>query len=283
MVHILFTSICCRNGQWGYATTALTTEGSNNTACVGLVSSYETPAQIAAQAAARAHAAAEAAKRHRTDMIAGIVIGVGIPLLALHVAVWWCWRRRKAFRNGIWDGQDAAARAWDVSSPTMTAVPSTKGSYRHVKMDSQDTGVTVVAGSPANVPDNSGGNENEHTGSRPLAESPPPQNMSAPPTGRPRRNRKARDASRVPSGSSSDLTPQLPALTFSQLSIPALQGLSPSSPPDWSRSALSLMGPIVLDPDAQPQFIIQHRDGGVVQEFPPPYRDRSGEAPEEAA
>ena len=30
-----------------------------------------------------------------------------------------------------------------------------------------------------------------------------------------------------------------------------------------------------IDPDAEPDIIIQHRDGGVVQELPPPYLDRS--------
>lgn len=30
-----------------------------------------------------------------------------------------------------------------------------------------------------------------------------------------------------------------------------------------------------IDPDAQPDIIIQHRDGGIVQELPPPYLDRS--------
>lgn len=278
----MLAAVVDAEGQWGYATQVVNTAGNANTTCVGLVSSFDTTAEIAAQAAARAHAAAEAAKRRRTDIIVGVVVGVCGLLIIAGAAAWWWWRRGKAREDGTWDHQDTLARAWDAQDSTVAEVPRAR-EYRRVKTFSQDMPPMTSTGSPAYTPllTQPVDAANEHTGSSPIPQSSPP---ATPPPDRSRRRRKGQEAPRYTTNASSSSawsessrglspTPQLPPLTFSQpLSVPALQASSPQMSTQRSRSFM--LSPSILDPDVQPDIIIQHRDGGIVHELPPPYLDR---------
>lgn len=276
-----------RNGQWGFATSVVRTSGSSNTDCVGLVSSSQTQAQIASEAAARAHAAALAAKHRRTRIIAGVVIGVVLSVL-IGSAAWWCWRRKKAMASGIWDGQDTTARAWDghdttprtrdVEIPSMGEFVATRNASRHVKLASTDSvtasgRLPLLSATPDIEQPQSGSSARAAVDSTPSTASPDysPQSMPL------RQNRKADIPHR---SSDSSNTPQLPPLHFPQLAVPALGVASPHPGVDRSHSSLNL-GLSLMDPDVQPDIIIQHRDGGVVHELPPPYLDRYGPGPAE--
>ncbi|KAI0942404.1 hypothetical protein AcW1_003046 [Taiwanofungus camphoratus] len=283
----LLAAVVDANGQWGFATSVVRTSGSSNTDCVGLVSSSQTQAQIASEAAARAHAAALAAKHRRTRIIAGVVIGVVLSVL-IGSAAWWCWRRKKAMASGIWDGQDTTARAWDghdttprtrdVEIPSMGEFVATRNASRHVKLASTDSvtasgRLPLLSATPDIEQPQSGSSARAAVDSTPSAASPDysPQSMPL------RQNRKADIPHR---SSDSSNTPQLPLLHFPQLAVPALGVASPHPGVDRSHSSLNL-GLSLIDPDVQPDIIIQHRDGGVVHELPPPYLDRYGPGPAE--
>ncbi|KZT01644.1 uncharacterized protein LAESUDRAFT_752523 [Laetiporus sulphureus 93-53] len=253
----LLAAVVDANGQWGYATSTINTVGSTNNDCVGLISTSQTQAQIAAEAAARERAAEEAAKRRREDTIIGVVIGVGGALILMLTGAWLYRRRQLAIARGIWDGQDTRATGW-VPDPDMG--PPSVRSYKHVKNYSTDsattatTSILLLSRTPPY--------EEQQAENRVLERSPTtpalPLPLASPNS---RRNRKQQEAS----SSTSDAfgAPQLPNLAFSQLSMPMLR-----SPQGQTYTSLEMS-----DSDAQPDIIIQHRDGGVVQELPPPYKD----------
>ncbi|KAJ3523914.1 hypothetical protein NM688_g8648 [Phlebia brevispora] len=108
----LMASVVDANGQWGVSSNITKTAGSTDVDCVGLVSSSQTSAEIAQEAADRARAAQAANRRRRNGLIAGLVVGLGVPILLVAFAAVWLYRRQRRPENeqGIWDNQDITPR-----------------------------------------------------------------------------------------------------------------------------------------------------------------------------
>ncbi|CCM00033.1 uncharacterized protein FIBRA_02059 [Fibroporia radiculosa] len=272
----ILAAVVDANDRWGYATSIVNTVGSSNNDCVGLRSSASTSAQIAAQAAASAKAAAEAAERHRRDLIIGIVLGVGLPCIIMALGAWWWRRRRRSLPTGIWDDQDTMARSWVVPNQDPAEVPQRKEPYRYLKSNSAASSMTMAARGPSNIPvlslPGADGYRHVRTSSTPHV-SPPASPPSSPDPPSKRRRNRADPLS--PNSTAPSAMPQLPPLLFSELRVPALDHRQPRVALERSYSTLNISG-LAFDSDAEPDIIIQHRDGGVVQELPPPYLDRSG-------
>lgn len=61
-------------------------------------------------------------------------------------------------------------------------------------------------------------------------------------------------------------------------------GIHPHATLPTDENSTPIRGPLAveaqpLDPDTEPDIIIQHRDGGVAQDLPPPYLDQSQTSP----
>lgn len=291
----LMASVVDASGQWGVSSLTVHTQGKNDTSCIGRVSSSKTTAQIAAEKAAREAAAKAAAARHRRNLIIEIVLGTTIPILLIAIAAAAYWRRRKLLNDrdrGIWDGQDTIARAFNppvvvsaedhtnemrevgsIGSPSVSdsklspyGTSNNQSSLPLLQSDpltptSADAGWTSLSSRPSYS--SAGAVSSSRTGDS---------------AARTRKALEARMESARQRGNPSHQTsnPSLRSLPSPQRNHP---GLPPGALPPLTPGGLSPGGVSVvpLDPDVQPDIIIQHRDGGgstVVQELPPPYADR---------
>lgn len=291
-----------RTGKWGVSSNAVHTQGSTNSTCVGLVTSSKTSAEIAAEEAAREAAAKADAARRRKNLILGIVLGITIPILVIAIAAAAWWRRRKLLSDrdrGIWDGQDTIARSFNP--PVVIGVEDHLNEMREVGSigspsvsDSKLSpyGSTNVHSSlPLLHSDPLTPTTQEGGGSTTLSSRPSLSSASAlasvggtssrngePTQAQTRKALEARTESARQRGKPSHQTsnPSLRSLPNApQRNYP---GLPPGALPPLTPGGLSPRGMTLspLDPDVQPDIIIQHRDGGsgVVQELPPPYADR---------
>ena len=93
-----------------------------------------------------------------------------------------------------------------------------------------------------------------------------PASASSDPTARYRKALEASSRGHLLSTTSSSSSPTASSL-----------GLPPSPRRGGSNLNAQPLVSAPLDVDIQPDIIIQHRDGGIVQELPPPYADRSGQ------
>lgn len=293
----LMASVVDATGRWGASTSTVRTQGSSIVDCIGLVTSSKTSQEIQAEAVARAAAAEAARKRHKTQVVIGAVLGVTLPLLCIGVAyLVWRWRKKRQedINRGIWDGQDTTIRAWELPArpahpdddmrqmgalPTPWTPTENKSSYTTNTSWGSQSGITAPL-----LPGNYGTHQSSDS-SGSVADGRIGLSLSQSSTG--------------PSGSSGFSGPQhlsqpsttqdgmlsarqrkmLEARTGSSLSSPARSGvnlpaLPPGAQPPIPQGAQAYAA--ALDPDVRPDIIIQHRDGGIVHELPPPYVDRGG-------
>jgi hypothetical protein len=231
--------------------------GSSNVDCIGRASTSKTTAQIAQEAQDRKIASEQEKSGHK-DLVIGISVAAGvIGVIALSVGLWWFMRRRAQQGRGIWDNNhDYLPRAWHLprntdsdtqqghitAHPSLTSKLSGKTAYSHLEDSYTDASLETVH--IYRVPSQTQvWSSISVLGSNSQPPTPPAQ-MTA-------RERKMLEA-----------TTRLP---------PAV-GASSSS-----HSAQSPFVDESLNPDVQPDIIIQHRDGGagIVHELPPPYASRT--------
>lgn len=266
-----------RTGQWGISSNTVYTTGSANTTCVGLVSSTKTQAQIQQEAQARAQTAAEASRQHTLRLILGLTLGLGIPaVLSLALLLYFHYRPRKNphEQGGIWDDQDAAPRPWRLPSGDDTEMREVDAASQYVSTPQSHKSGYVGPDSPSATPlmqvtplppvyfereIAQAGTSTSAASAASGTATGSSGSQSTPTTSAPdsARTRKYREALRDPQHGARP-----------KLASPRPVRMNPLPPP--------LLG-AGLDPDTQPDIIIQHRDGGsgIVQELPPPYADRS--------
>ncbi len=277
-------------GQWGISSNTIHTAGSSDVSCVGLVSSSKTSAQIKQEAADRAHAEAEQEHRKRVKLVVGLVVGLGVPILVGLAAIAWLYSRRKShIERGLWDNQDVTPRAWHppdaegdavgmrevdaAGSAAVTPGLKTPGSANYSPSNTPLMEVTPI---PPIYFDREidqahhvrGESNTTSSDASPSSTKPSPTSLTESSPARRRKMAEAQGHLYTSSGSSS-----------AQGSVPSLIG---APRPMNSRRMNTLPPPLLgtaLDPDVQPDIIIQHRDGGVnagvVHELPPPYADRT--------
>ncbi|GJE93630.1 hypothetical protein PsYK624_097900 [Phanerochaete sordida] len=267
----LMASVVDASGQWGVSSSTIHTKGSTDVDCVGLVSSSKTTAEIQQESQAAVQAASDAAHQHTIHLILGLVLGLGIPaILGLALLLYFRYRPRKTANDqrGIWDDQDAQPRPWhasgeqtemrEVDAASQYASTPRTGKSGYAPDSPSATPFMQVTPIPPVYFDRELEATASGSGSRSSQGQSTPA-MSVTESGRARKHREALQDRPQSAGSSS-------------------RGPQPASPRPIRMGTLPppLLG-AALDPEDQPDIIIQHRDGGsgVVQELPPPYVDRS--------
>ncbi|THH32654.1 hypothetical protein EUX98_g1511 [Antrodiella citrinella] len=286
--NLLMANVVDATGQWGVSTNVVPTSGSANVECVGEVSSSKTQQQIQQQAIDQAAAAAAAARHRRNMRIVAIVLGVCIPILLILLALAFWWRRRRIrltdHDRGVWDGQDVTARVWELPSSGGEMVQVIGGSG--VSQGLLDHKRSISNPDPS-APDTPGSIPMRALSTAAYADYSPGWDGAASP------GQSSSSASQSQPEATRTTGPS--TLTARQRKALEAQGFTPSSssthlppgalPPGMSgqRSPPRIMQPAdTLDREVGPDIIIQHRDagaGGVVQELPPPYRNRHSVVP----
>lgn len=277
-----------RSGKFGKTTTLVNTVGSTNVDCTGLVSKAGNSTQISAAASAAAAADKISRSKHRKTVIAAVCATVGGLIIITGVILFVLWWRRK--HRGIQDGQDTLPRVFKedtIDSPESFALSPSSSSHKQQMLEATpgslaDGSLPIVAsrtlmpppgivqsGSNAHDPSSqqhaqaSSSNPNSPNHGGP-ASSPGSSSPTAPisPLVFDTNGRHAKTRARSRSARSTDgSVRRAGSANASSHPIPPL----PNRP--------FTAGSQPLDPDTEPDIIIQHRDGGIVQELPPPYLD----------
>jgi len=261
----LIAAINDANGQYANGTGMVSTQGSSNVDCIGLVSVSGNSTQMAQEAAQEA-AAAAAATSKRNHIIIGVVVGVFALVFLLVASLWFMARKRR--RDGrIPVGQDTRPRMFEVEeSIPVSSFPFIQPDSRHSSHKTLMTG-SPRAAHPSDPQEASSSNSTSAGGISP-AHSQDPTNTSPYYTSQFPMNAAAASPDRS--------SPRRKNKAYMRAARSVGEALSPASPASGVRSQPpNSPGHEPLDTEIEPDIIIQHRDGGVVQELPPPYADRS--------
>ncbi|KAI0340989.1 hypothetical protein BDW22DRAFT_373449 [Trametopsis cervina] len=257
----LMASVLDADGHWGVSSPTILPYGSSDVDCVGLVSSSKTSAEIAQEAADAAKAKAQADQHRR--IVIGVCVAVAIvAVIALSFGLWWYMKRKSDRENGIWDQSELTPRAWHPPEDTYPYMQEGGYTSGQPSLGAKITGATsyhAVGESTASVPpvyfdhNSQQWYMSSQAGTASSSVPPPSPSPDIPMSARERKEREALQARRQAA--------EGPARRPSAFSIADI-GQSSSTP---------------LDPDVQPDIIVQHRDGGagIVHELPPPYADRT--------
>lgn len=248
-------------GQWATGVPIVNTTGSENYDCVGLVSANGIASELAEEARVRRASTAS----RRTAIIAGVTVPLTVLLIGIGLGFWW-YRRRQEETKGAEPtdlepftyqekklplipgdpGQDSLtgylgqSKADLASQASTLALTSTRGARprSYVAVPSSRSNSPSIP-SPSGTTSTSGLSSQEGTRERRTAAS----FCTFPPS------RKAAEAAQKPvvAGSSNRGSED----------IPFPPGIEP------------------VIPAGGEEIVIQHRDGGLVRELPPPYADRS--------
>jgi hypothetical protein len=266
----ILAAVTDASGQWGNSTVLVNTVGSSDYTCTGLVSKAGNSSQIPFY-----YTAPSDTKRRIIGVAVGVSLGsiaviVGTVLVVLYM------RRQSRRERGIEDGQDTLPRVFgNLGGTDYAADPfpaqSNTSSLANKRMMSQ-----LMIGSPGST--SSGPNSTSATSPSGIvrynhsrhSSSSIDRPLPAVPLHSPRPN--SRD-----SASTSPLSPSATRhYTKAAEAQARLTGGAEDVQPQAERSgAASNHRPFSRDGNIGADIIIQHRDGGVVQELPPPYLDRS--------
>ncbi|KAJ7075992.1 hypothetical protein B0H15DRAFT_865053 [Mycena belliarum] len=269
----LLAAVSDLNGNWATGIPIVTTKGSTNTECIGLVSSSGSAAKIKADAQI---AAAASKSSKKTAVIAGVVVTIVVLLLLAAGAVFFYMRRRKVqeitprqFEAGsqpeIEDngGQILSINAFiSPGSPTQPRSPKSPGGSSFPQPASP---FQSVPGSSRRGPRSiASSGMSVRNSERPAFTSFPAASI--------RRSAKEIEAGLATSNSmhsefshdtGSDISSR-PLVERSQSAYVFAQGSSGYRGPARSAS----MGA------TESEIIYQHQDAGMLRELPPPYADR---------
>lgn len=250
----LTVSCSYSTGQWGTGTPFLSTTGSSNYSCVGLVTTTGNSSSV------NQHPSPPGPTNH-APIIAGVIVSVLAILMILLLAVFLDRRRKRlmkqqqaepAFIPEAWSPPDTGMHPDALSSVPL--LPGVGGMARPSSKQSRSFGSRqdFSSASPEFAMSEFSTTRPSGALSTPESQEPSPRvsgvSSTAPAaTGVLSKAQRIRAARAEASGSNS--------------AAQSSTGLPPGLPTGWQ---------------VEPDIIIQHRDGGVVQEIPPPYTDRSG-------
>ena len=209
----------------------------------------------------------------------GIAVGVtigGIAVIAGVVAFVLCKRKQSRRARGIEDGQDTLPRVFGTLSGNDSATEpfvaqSNSSTLANKRMMSQ---LVIGTGSTSSGPVSTAATSpppglTSYSGSRPGSSSSVDRPLPALPQRSPRPD--SRD-----SASTSPHHPRSPFAPRHHTKAAEAQARLPGTAEDNQPQADQSSAPSNPRPfSGNTDIIIQHRDGGVVQELPPPYLDRS--------
>lgn len=245
----LLAAVSDFTGRWAYGTPIVTTQGSSNVDCIGLVSSSGNATVLDNQDKAAAAALAAAASRKRSSIIAGVVVSI-LVVLALVSAWYFFLFRRRVLQGDAEKGQDLSVNPF--STPPPSATTSSPG---------QVLSITSFISSPPSSPKSTRHSLN--------APSPQSQTDLSSPISRPSSGRTSR------SKPSFVAFPRASTRTSAKAAEAAASPPSPHSPVSPSSPSAQAEGPSA-------EYVYQHRDGGRVRELPPPYMNPSRPATPES-
>jgi len=294
-------------GLFGKTSPIVNTVGDANPTCPGLVSGF-------GHSSLMETSPSSSSKPHRMTTAAIVCLTLGILVLIIGCILFIMFLRRKErMKRGIVDGQDARPRVWrdevDDDSPYKALLSTLRPNPSYRKPPLSDTMIMRIStgsSSPSYAhqeivpytPDAHSSTRPGHRADNSIASSShsddhlyplvlpspshSPTSLNTPsqppsttlptspiPTNADRRYAKLVEAhSSSRAGSSRRDTPAQPPSSITDRDhIPMSSGSYPVD--NHGR----------IDPDVEPDIIIQHRDGGVVQELPPPYLDRYRDRP----
>ncbi|KAF9492395.1 hypothetical protein BDN71DRAFT_1473847 [Pleurotus eryngii] len=261
---ILLASVTDFTGRYAFGTPSINTRGSTDIACTGLNTVSGNNTEVVRQIE---EAAAKAASdRKQRSIVIGVCVSVGVvALLVLAGTAVWYWRRKNRKRMAL---EEAIPHKFqDSNSGQVTPVvayphdlpPNPQRSHKSAELSGSSMALmhAQYANTPAFDPyhnESSNGpthSELSSSGGSGSNLSSRPSFAAFPTTSR---RMKAQEAGIRPTSADSNNH------------RPTSFDASPSSPQYQSTT------PLLED---HPEIIIQHRDGGVVRELPPPYADRS--------
>jgi hypothetical protein len=230
----LAAAISDANGTYANGTGLVSTTGSGNVDCTGLVSSSGNSTQMAAQAAAQQAASRRRASARKRKIIAGVVVGL-LGLVFIMVAILWCMSRRRRAEEGIIVGQDTRPRLFEVEQAIPVGQHDLSGRKGLLSYPTSPSGTSQldISGSSSSGGPSSGGEFH-------------PNQLLEDPSQFP-----AADSSAGSGGRSKALS------VYMRATRSVGEVLRPLGPRQDRRGH--------VNPDAEPDIIIQHRDGGVVQ------------------
>jgi hypothetical protein len=266
---LLLAAVIDSTGQWGNTSSVVNTVGSANYSCPGLITGYGSSSQIPFYWKSRS-------KSNHTTIITAVCATVGSLLVVIGAIFFAIWMRRR-IRAARWieDGQDTFPRVFKN--------PDT--------IDSPDSFLTLERKKP--LPASAG------TSITPTAMSTPQASGAVfdpwslvPPPGIPNHPRPLHQAHSFNLSSSStskdrgnamigspDYLP-LPKLPLSPITLEVTHSndnddmLQTRSSNQNLSAQPHIAEAQLVEHNTEPDVIIQHRSGGVVQELPPPYLDR---------
>jgi hypothetical protein len=226
------------------------TQGSSDVSCLGLVSSSGNATTIDAEDAAYSADGTPQARNHTA-----VVIAVGVILLLILFSAGTAFAHYQIRRRRVDNGKDEEkieqfSGPLVITSPLAVEPPSRSSSLSSQPPRSSKERIHD-SNSPPSRPDDTRQSGSHYPSRFPSSRPLPPSTNNA-------RSRQLR------------LVGELRRAETALPSGPRKQSLP-------SRS-LSAGAPLVSRDSVEPDIIIQHRDGGVVQELPPPYFDRSSRA-----
>lgn len=281
----------------------VSTYGSNDTTCPGLESVSQTAAEFQAQESADNVSTSHTSNNH-AGVIAGVIVGVGVLLVLLGIYIWWWRRRRNLIKEGIVDGQDTRPRRWtQLPSPTVDSTPSPfmaetrtisplprKASLAELESRSQRAAPLVIYpyapvldSPPEDSPLSRSNSTVPSVGGRRIPQRSASTNSTSPAATRIEKSLTILSGRSytLPSRPYSPYIRTTSSSTSSPISIASSQRSFPlprqnsvlSS--NFTRSSVQSPQTAHLADGRTPDIIIQHLDGGIVEELPPPYLDRS--------
>lgn len=256
------TNTVLSSGQWGTSSAIVNTTGSTDYTCSGLQNSQSSTQNQPTQNLPPAQPADTKSHKH-TPLIVGLIIGLGVPVVAgLAVLAWLHSRRKSKTRqrqklviDGTWDNQGV-----DSSSLPYSDDARATGGMQEIGASLLSTGGPVFAASNATVPalvnvtpmaselvHSDRGTTLQWIGNTSSAATTlHPATIDTPPS----------------------LTTQ--PSTSSSKALEALQEQSAASSSNSSSHTPDVSPQTSAGVSSAPGIIIQHQDGGVV-ELPPPY------------
>jgi hypothetical protein len=276
----ILAAVSDSSGQFGNTTVLVNTIGSTNVSCVGLVSRAGNSTVISA---ANAKAKSEAKKSKRRTIIIAVCATIG-SLIVISAALFALFLRRKKRIRGIQDGQDTLARVFKedtIDAPESFTQPSPSKQQMAQMTISPDASPSTTASGSILPPPGIAVSNSQDSSSPQYAQTIPSDSTS-------------QERGSPTAGSANTSNPNTPNTPLSPHSFDnngrhvktrtrstrsTDDRRAGSSHPSSSNPSVPLPGrPFTagsqpLDPDTEPDIIIQHRDGGTIQELPPPYLD----------
>ncbi|KAK0187006.1 hypothetical protein F5146DRAFT_1063261 [Armillaria mellea] len=267
------TSGAILTGAIAWGTPSITPTGNTNIDCGSLISESGNATALDAAAAAEKNAGKN---KNRAGIIAGVVVGV-LALVLIATAGWFFWRRRRL------GARKATIEIDPDITPYMPVSPMSDSSSQtvainafvghtpvmpHSAKSSSFSNATTTTSEPTLSP-------SSHTSSLPFDPRRLMEDGSEGTYQTPSLSSSAFATEAGLSGTQTDpsISESTPSVQRSQSAMPPSSNGAPTYDP-WPARPASYNTRENVTSTGDGELIIQHRDGGIVRELPPPYADR---------